>query len=436
LPTCHNPKRIVAPGTSWRVLGKEETAAVQMKMGQAQQRTNTAWTIIVASGVVAGLHIWKLAPALTVIQDELGFSLIFSGVLLGVVQVAGMVGGLAVSLLAEVISQRRTLILGLLLLVAGSALGAFAPSAELLLATRALEGAGVIMATVMGPGLVRLHAPAKNLNMAVGWWAAYMGMATFLGVFCTALALKHMPWHLWWAILAAITLLPFPLILKFVAADRPSGPAALREAVQRIAITARSGRVWISGLIFGCYTVQWMAVVGFLPTIYEDFGLSPVAGGLASAVVGGLNAVGAIICGGLLHRGINGRTLLMAGFALMSLTSILTFVFEYPAQLVWIQMLCVGLFSLAGASIPTTMTRVIVDLAPAGGSAPAAMGLSQQIFNIGNFTGPMLLAFLATVSGGWKTTWILTVGFALLGALLAMVLSRKNSPFQTTTPAR
>lgn len=50
------------------------------------------------------------------------------------------------------------------------------------------------MTTVMGPGLVRLHAPFQNLNMAVGWWAAYMGMATFLGVFSTALLLQHMTW--------------------------------------------------------------------------------------------------------------------------------------------------------------------------------------------------------------------------------------------------
>lgn len=409
---------------------------MQANMEQAQQRTNAAWIIIVASGVVAGLHIWKLAPALTVIQDELGFSLIFSGVLLGVVQVAGMAGGLAVSLLSEVISQRRTLILGLLLLVLGSALGALSPSAPLLLATRVLEGAGVIMATVMGPGLVRLHAPIRNLNMAVGWWAAYMGMATFIGVFSTALVLQHLSWHLWWGILAFITLLPIPLIFKFVGADEPAGSAALREAARRIAITARASRVWISGLIFGCYTVQWMAVVGFLPTIYEEFGLDPVAGGLASAVVGGLNAVGAIICGGLLQRGANGRTLLLAGFALMSLASFCTFAFDYSSGLLWIQMICVGFFSLAGAAVPTTMTRVVVDLAPPGGSAPASMGLTQQIFNIGNFTGPMLLASMATITGGWNATWLLTTGFALLGAMLTLLLSRKNSPFESARRSR
>ncbi|KUM31086.1 MFS transporter [Arthrobacter sp. EpRS66] len=393
-------------------------------------RTNTAWIILVASGVVAGLHIWKLSPALSVIREELGFSLFFSGVLLGVVQVAGMVGGLAVSLLSEVISQRRTFIIGLLLLVIGSGLGAFSPNAFMLLATRIIEGAGVIMATVMGPGLVRLHAPLKNMNMAVGWWAAYMGMATFIGVFSTALALQHLPWHIWWAVLAGVTLLPIPLILKFVTADTPSGSSAVRTAASRIAVTARSGRVWVSGMIFGSYTVQWMAVVGFLPTIYAEFGLSAVAGGLASAVVGGLNAVGAIICGTLMHRGLNGRTLLFAGFGLMAVTSVLTFAFDYPTHLLWIQMICVGLFSLSGAAIPTTVTRIVVDLAPPGGSAPAAMGLAQQIFNIGNFTGPMLLAAMASWTGGWNSTWWMTVAFALLGISLTMVLSRKNSPFQ------
>ncbi len=388
------------------------------------QRTNAAWISIVIAGVVAGLHIWKLSPALTVIREELGFSLFFAGVLLGVVQVAGMLGGLAVSLLSEVISQRRTLLLGLVLVTIGSILGAFAPNAYLLLATRSIEGAGVIMATVMGPGLVRLHAPLKTVNLAVGWWAAYMGMATFIGVFSTALALQQLSWQIWWAVLAGLTMIPIALVLKFVEPDKPSGSSAVRMAVSRITITARSSRVWVSGLIFGCYTVQWMAVVGFLPTIYADFGLSALTGGLASAVVGGLNAVGAIICGGLLHRGINARALLLTGFALMALTSVLTFAITYPPGFLWIQILCVGLFSLTGAAIPTTATRIIVDLAPPGGSAPAAMGLAQQIFNVGNFTGPMLLAAMVSWTGGWSSTWWMTLTFALLGAFLTTRVKR------------
>lgn len=121
--------------------------------------------------------------------------------------------------------------------------------------------------------------------------------------------------------------------------------------------------------------------------------------------------------------------LLIVGFILMAATSTLTFIFDYPAQLLWIQMIAVGLFSLSGATIPTTMTRVAVDLAPVGGSAPASMGLIQQIFNVGNFTGPMLLAAMATLTGGWNATWWMTCSFALVGILLTLGLARKNSPF-------
>jgi len=147
-------------------------------------------------------------------------------------------------------------------------------------------------------------------------------------------------------------------------------------------------------------------------------------------VVGGLNAVGAIISGSLLHRGANGRTMLLVGFILIAVTSTLTFVFDYPTHLLWIQMIAVGLFSISGATIPTTMTRAAVDLAPAGGSESASMRLIQQIFNTGNFTRPMLLTGIATLTGGWNSTWWITCGFALVGILLTIGLSRWNSPFE------
>jgi hypothetical protein len=42
----------------------------------------------------------------------------------------------------------------------------------------------------------------------------------------------------------------------------------------------RSVKPWIVGLAFCCFTVQWMTVVGFLPTIYQQNGLQ--ASGRAS----------------------------------------------------------------------------------------------------------------------------------------------------------
>ena len=67
---------------------------------------DAAWIVVVVAGITAALHIWKLPAALPLIQEDLGLSLLTAGVLLGIVQVAGMLGGLAVSLLAENIGER------------------------------------------------------------------------------------------------------------------------------------------------------------------------------------------------------------------------------------------------------------------------------------------------------------------------------------------
>ncbi|MFJ6457083.1 hypothetical protein [Paenarthrobacter sp. NPDC091669] len=46
----------------------------------------------------------------------------------------------------------------------------------------------------------------------------------------------------------------------------------------------------------------------------------------------------------------------------------------------------------------------------------------QQIFSIGNFTGAMLVAWLAMATGGWLSTWWITVTFAALGIALSLAL--------------
>lgn len=83
-----------------------------------------AWLSVVGVGVVAATHIWKLPSALQQLQAELHFDLLFSGVLLGVMQVASMLGGLLAAWCGERYGLRRLLMLGLLLLGVGSLLGA------------------------------------------------------------------------------------------------------------------------------------------------------------------------------------------------------------------------------------------------------------------------------------------------------------------------
>lgn len=388
--------------------------------------TDAAWLAVLASGIAAAMHIWKLPAALAGIQADLGTTLVQAGLLLGIIQVASMVGGLATAVGGEMLGLRRLLLSGLVLLSAASALGAAATDTYLLMAARTLEGAGFLLAVVVAPALIRRVAPPRRLNLALASWATFHGMATLVGLSAGALFLLVGDWRQWWLVMAAVTLLPVPLLLRQVPKDPPPADAGLPAALRRVHRTVTTGRPWLTGIVFACYTAQWMAVIGFLPAIYQSAGLGGPCPGLLSAFVGGVNAIGAVSAGPLLQRGLSERCIASCAFLAMSAASLATFAVEWEEQdngLV-IQLVLITAFSAIGGLVPAALTRYSVHIAPRDGSVTAVLGLTQQIFNVGNFLGPMLLALLATQAGGWHTAWWFTCGLSLLGMLLMAFLGQ------------
>ncbi|MFF1682279.1 CynX/NimT family MFS transporter [Streptomyces sp. NPDC058256] len=386
--------------------------------------TGSSWIVVVSAGVAAGLQVWKVPPALPYLRHDLSLSLVQAGTLLGIVQLAGMLGGLAISLLSELIGERRCLSIGLILLFLGSAGGGFAWSAAPLLASRAVEGAGFILVAVTGPGLISRGTPPGRFTTAMGFWGAYQGISTFAGLITGALVLQVVPWRVWWWAMALLALAPLPCILARVPRDGARGARTATAALTRIGRTVRAPAPWTAGLVFACYTLQWMAVVGFLPTIYRDSGMAGIWPGVLSALVGAANAIGSITTAAFMKRGLPARALLIPAFILMATTSLLAFVPHWravPAGTTW-QFLCVAAFSLIGGAIPAALLRMIGELTPAGGSAPATMGVIQQLFNTGSFIGPTIAAWLATRTGGWQSTWWMTCACAAVGIALSLRL--------------
>ncbi|HEV7168671.1 MAG TPA: MFS transporter [Micrococcaceae bacterium] len=390
---------------------------------------DSAWLAVVAAGIASAMHIWKLPAALASIQADLGSTLVQAGLLLGIIQVASIVGGLATAVCGEMAGLRRLLVAGLLLLSAASVLGAAAPSTELLMAARTLEGVGFLLAVVVAPALIRKVAPPQRLSIALASWATFQGIAALIGLSAGALFLQAAGWRQWWLLMAVVTLLPVPLLLRRVPRDMLPTNAGLRSALHRVGRTVAARRPWITGTVFACYTAQWMAVLGFLPSIYRVAGLDGPWPGLLTAVVGGANAIGAVSAGPLIQRGLSERKIVLWTFLAMSAASLATFGVDWASigNGILIQFVLIAAFSAVGGLIPAAMTSYSVRIAPAEGSVTAVLGLTQQIFNVGNFLGPMLFALLATRAGGWGSTWWLTCGLSVIGMGLLAFLGEPHS---------
>lgn len=382
-----------------------------------------AAALVVALGVTCALHIGKLPPAVPALQDGLGIGLVQAGFLLSLVQLAGMCTGLLVGLAADRLGPRRVMLFGLLALAIGSLWGGFARTPSVLLASRALEGVGFLLAVLPAPALIRRHVEEPRLlARALGWWGAYMPLGTALALLLGTPVIEHVGWRVVWHALAVVSLLAMALLITVMPADPPR-TAGTPQLWPRLRRTLSAPGPWWVALAFLLYSGQWLAVVGFLPTILTQLGLSGAWVGLLSALAAAVNMAGNIGAGRWIARGARPEVVLRTGYLAMAAGALVAFGLDVPQP---VKYLAVLLFSGVGGLIPGTLFGLAVRLAPDNDTVSTTVGWMQQLSALGQFAGPPLVAWAATAVGGWQSSWIITGAASLLGLVVAQRIAHQS----------
>jgi MFS transporter, CP family, cyanate transporter len=390
------------------------------------RRTDPA-LLIVLGGVSAALHVGKLPTAVPILREAMGVTLVEAGFLLSLVQLAGMTLGLAVGLGADRWGLKRTMIAGLLVSGAASFLGGWAQTPGPLMFLRALEGLGFLLTSMPAPSLLRRLIEPARINVALGLWGAYMPFGTAVALLCGPLVMAYVGWQGWWWLLALQSgAMAFWLWLRLPRDPvQPTSVAGARVEgwLPRLSQTLSSRGPWLVALTFAVYSAQWLAVVGFLPTVYAQGGLAPAAAGAATALAALVNMIGNIASGKLLQVGLRPRSLLYLGFATMAVGAFLAFAAIWNAvdsNLAFgIRYAGVLVFSMVGGLVPGTLFSLAVSLAPNERTVSTTVGWMQQWSSLGQFLGPPLVAWLASQVGGWQWSWLVTGACAAAGLMLA-----------------
>ncbi len=386
--------------------------------------------LILAAGVTAAIHVGKMPPAVPVLRAEIGLTLVQGGFLISMVQLAAMALGLAVGLAADGLGLRRVMVSGLALLGLASIAGGFTHDPVPLLALRALEGLGFLLAATPAPSLIRRHVQPAQLQARLGLWGTYMPVGTALALLAGPLWMVANGWSSWWWVTGALSI-AFALALVWGLPADPArmGPAAAPGDTrwpQRLAETLRAPGPWLVAVTFAVYSSQWLSVIGFMPTLYAIAGLSPTAAGLASASVAGINLVGNLASGRLLQRGVPPERLMRIGFGVMALGAMGLYAPIWPqgAASAVGPFVSVMLFSCVGGLVPGTLFSQAVRLAPSPGTVSTTVGWMQQWSSFGQFAGPPAVAWLASRVGGWQFSWLATGACAAAGLWLAGRIGR------------
>ena len=401
-----------------------------------------------AGGVCAALHVGKLAPAIATLQAELGLTLLQAGWLLALVQGAGMALGLGFGALADGLGARRSMVLGLVVVGLASLAGGSVPAEFALLglmASRVAEGFGFLLVVLPAPGLVRALVPPARTATMLGVWGAYMPLATALALLLGPLALATVGWRAWWWALGLLSLLMAALLWRAVPRRLPHAPppAAALPFLRRVRLTLAAPGPWGVALCFAMYSAQWLAVIGFLPTLFLQAGVGAALTGLLTALVAAANIAGNLAAGRALQRGVGAGWLLGLGFAAMALAALVAFgagtglgagpglgmgtsAGLAPAgPSIALPFAALLVFSGLGGLIPATLFALALRAAPVPQTVATTVGWMQQWSALGQFAGPPLVAAVAAAAGGWQFTGWATGSLALAGGLCAAWLVRQ-----------
>lgn len=389
--------------------------------------------VVLATGVGLALHVGKLPPAVPALTQEWGLTLVQAGFLLSLVQFAGMVAGLAIGVSADGIGLRRSMLTGLAILTTASVLGGFATSYAVLLALRALEGVGLLMAAVPAPGLLRRVVPGHQVTRVLGVWGAYIPFGTGLAFLVGPWIIQHGTWALWWWLLAGLTAAALVAVWFVVPPDPPRATGAVAAARaghgagDRVRRTVGSVGPWMAALAFGVYAAQWMAVIGFLPTLYMQAGWTGAAGAVLTSVVPWVNVIGNVLAGVLLHHGWRLVSVLGMGFAGQAIGALLAFASVTESAPV-ARFAGAVVFSMVGGLVPGALFAAAPLFAPDEGTISTTIGLVQQLSSTGQVIGPPVVAALASAVGGFHLTWVACLACAAAGAALSLVLDHRTRP--------
>lgn len=347
--------------------------------------------------------ITSVGPLLGDMRTAFGASALWAGLLTTLPGLCFAAAGLSAPLLARRFGLGRAIAGALLTLVAGLLIRV-ADGAWVVIGGTLIATAGIALVNVLIPVVVKESFPARIGLMTGIYTAALQGGGAAGSAVTPVLDSVFGGWRPAlgaWAGLAAAALALWLIAMRGGATGSVAPPPNSEAAAPKSML--RNRLAWIITGFFGCQACLAYIVMGWLPQVFIDHGMSKSDAGLLL----GLNAVIAvpisIVVAPMAARRPSQSGWIVALGALGISGAAGLAVAPMAAPLVWTVLLGLGMsvFSLSLAVI-ALRSRTAADTARLSGMV---QGLGYMLAGL----GPFLFGLLHETSGGWTVPWMLVL---------------------------
>jgi CP family cyanate transporter-like MFS transporter len=226
-----------------------------------------------------------------------------------------------------------------------------------------------------------------------------------------------------WALLGVLAVLPWALVLKDPASRRPETPAqgGSRTAQDAPGTSIRIGRsptAWALGVFFGLQASAAYIVLGWLPQIFRDAGVSASAAGLMLAVTMGMGVPLAFVVPRLAAR-MRHQGPLAVALGLCGLTGYAG-LWLAPAAGAWLWAVLLG---ISNCAFPLALTMIGLRSRSSAGVVKLS-AFAQSTGYLISIPGPLLVGSLHDASGGWHVPLLLMAALLLAQTCTGVLAGR------------
>ena len=451
-------------------------------------KSRSGWTLALTSVAffMVALDSLVVITALPAIHHEIGGSLPTLEWAVNAYLLAFATGIITAAALGDRLGRRRVYTIGLALFTAGSAACALAPTAEILIAARAIQGLGAAIVTPLSLTILTAAFPAERRGAVVGIWGGIAGLAVATGPLVGGAVTQGLSWH--WIFWVNVPIGLVAALLSTVRLPESHGPSNRLDLVGLALVSGGSvGLVWgliragdagwtnsevlaalVLGLVLMAAFVVWERRVSepmlpprlfkiptfvaasssaflmtgsltsavFLVSLYFQFalGYSPLSTGVRVLPWTATPLVVAPLAGALSDR-IGTRPLMVAGLLLQGLGLgwfALVAGSGSPYQDLVLPMVIAGVG--VSMALPATPTAILSAVAPP--DMGKASGVSNTVQRFGAAFGIAVVSAIFTASGhlgtaagvaaGFSPALAVSAGLSVVGAISALTVASRR----------
>ncbi|WP_165252780.1 MFS transporter [Adlercreutzia sp. ZJ304] len=396
-----------------------------------------SWAVALICFAMAVVFIavrFKVAPTMVDLMTQFNIGTAAGGWLMSVTTFAGIILAIPTGMIMLKFGPIKITVVAIVVTLVSTIVGVFAPSFEVLLATRIFEGLGTSLVSICMPAIIAPWFPKEKLGFPMSIFSTFVGvgMLIILNAAVPLMTTFGGGWRtVWWfsAIILAVVSIAFLVYVRMpkvpfnvdddeIHEMKDSENAALGSAKDFFE-ALKNVKAWTVILCMTVFAICSGSILTYAPTFMNlQLGIEIGTANSLSSIMNIAMIAGGFIMGVVLNKGKKHWGIILVISCVLSAIAFTT-EYMFTAATALLYMIVAGLIFQMIPACTFTMT-------PACANRPAVVGVLMALFtfaeNIGAAIGPAVTGAMIESTPG-TFVWMNATPFLAILGVSAIVLS-------------